>query len=145
MLVHVSTAFVNCQILEVQEKIYPPGADWRKMIEVAENCEEMTLKALTEKILDGMPNTYTFTKNLGEHCIHDICKGRVPLMIARPTIGKTRFTDFIQPVFLNYYLFSKVVATMKDPVPGWIDNFNGPCGILVAYGKGNNRSVHVEF
>lgn len=41
----------------------------------------------------------------------------------------------------NKFLFL-VVSSMKEPVPGWIDNFNGPCGILVAYGKGIMRTLY---
>lgn len=29
-----------------------------------------------------------------------------------------------------------VVATIRDPIKGWIDNFNGPTGLLIAIGKG---------
>lgn len=33
---------------------------------------------------------------------------------------------------------------MLEPVAGWIDNFNGPVGILVASGKGIMRSVYAN-
>lgn len=29
-----------------------------------------------------------------------------------------------------------VVSSMEEPVPGWIDNYNGPTGIVVAVGTG---------
>lgn len=28
------------------------------------------------------------------------------------------------------------MSTIKEPVPGWIDNFNGPVGLMLAGGKG---------
>lgn len=33
---------------------------------------------------------------------------------------------------------------MEEPIPGWIDNFNGPIGMLVGGGKGILRVLHVN-
>lgn len=30
---------------------------------------------------------------------------------------------------------------MSEPFPGWVDNLNGPAGLMVAVGKGIVRSV----
>jgi len=35
-----------------------------------------------------------------------------------------------------------VTGTWKDPVPGWVENLNGPTGLLVGAGKGVIRSMH---
>lgn len=35
-----------------------------------------------------------------------------------------------------------VTAAWKEPLPGWVDNLNGPTGILVGAGKGVIRSMH---
>lgn len=37
--------------------------------------------------------------------------------------------------------FSAVTPALKEPLPGWVDNLNGPTGILAAGGKGVLRSV----
>lgn len=37
-----------------------------------------------------------------------------------------------------------VISTIEDPVPGWLDNFNGPVGIMVGGGKGILRVVRLE-
>lgn len=37
--------------------------------------------------------------------------------------------------------FSTVTPALKEPMPGWVDNLNGPTGILAAGGKGVLRSV----
>ncbi|EFN68498.1 Fatty acyl-CoA reductase 1, partial [Camponotus floridanus] len=29
-----------------------------------------------------------------------------------------------------------VISSLKDPIPGWIDNFNGPIGLCIFCGKG---------
>lgn len=35
-----------------------------------------------------------------------------------------------------------MTAAWKEPIPGWVDNLNGPTGILVGAGKGVIRSMH---
>lgn len=37
-----------------------------------------------------------------------------------------------------------VISTVEDPVKGWLDNFNGPVGMLVGGGKGILRVVHAN-
>ena len=40
-------------------------------------------------------------------------------------------------------LFSfKVAAAWREPIPGWVDNFNGPTGLIVGAGKGMLRTLH---
>lgn len=52
------------------------------------------------------PNTYTLTKAMAEQLIFE--EGQeLPLVIVRPSI---------------------VVAALREPIPGWIDNLNGPTG-----------------
>ncbi|KAK5638606.1 hypothetical protein RI129_012901 [Pyrocoelia pectoralis] len=99
--------------------LYPPHADWKRSIEIVENIDEHYLEVLTAKYIGVLPNTYTFSKSLAEHCVYDLCTGKIPAVIVRPSI---------------------VVSTHSDPIPGWIDNYNGPVGLLVACGKGILRS-----
>lgn len=35
-----------------------------------------------------------------------------------------------------------VIPAYKEPLPGWVDNLNGPIGLLVGGGKGVIRSMH---
>jgi fatty acyl-CoA reductase len=60
-----------------------------------------------------MPNTYTFTKQIAEYLIYQECS--VPTVIIRPSI---------------------VGASVSEPFPGWIDNFNGPTGLFQAQSMG---------
>lgn len=39
-------------------------------------------------------------------------------------------------VFLHLTLFLTVLSTVTDPVPGWIESWNGPTGIVSAASKG---------
>ena len=34
-----------------------------------------------------------------------------------------------------------MIASWKEPFPGWIDNFNGPVGLCVAFGTGLMKTV----
>lgn len=48
-LVYVSTAFAHVNEPIIEEKVYPPVADWQKMIEIAELLDEHTLNVFTAK------------------------------------------------------------------------------------------------
>jgi len=37
-----------------------------------------------------------------------------------------------------------VISSYKEPVVGWVDNLNGPTGLMVAAGKGVIRSMHCK-
>ncbi|GLH09062.1 Fatty acyl-CoA reductase [Gryllus bimaculatus] len=96
-------------------KLYPVAGDWRSILALVEaqgQSDPVALRALTTKILGPYCNTYTFSKNLAEHIV-DHYSDRLPVGIVRPS-----------------------VATARDPFPGWIDNFNGPMGLMVSAGKG---------
>ncbi|KAG7295670.1 hypothetical protein JYU34_021954 [Plutella xylostella] len=122
VLAHVSTSYSNTNRNPVEEVMYPPHADWRQTLEVAETMDEHTLRTLTPKYLGEIPNTYTFTKQLAEHVVYEQ-RGRLPIVIIRPSI---------------------VISSLSEPLPGWIENFNGPVGILVACGKGIMRSIYTD-
>lgn len=88
--VHVSTAYcnVNKRITVMEEKLYPQNGDWRQAIDLAEKGEENLVDILTKKYTYPNPNTYTFTKALAEHLVSDMCLGKIPTAIVRPTVGK---------------------------------------------------------
>lgn len=104
VVLHVSTTYSHPELKVVGEKIHKPYVDWRKTIKIAEKMDEDVLNMMTVKYTSFMPNTYTFTKALAEQVVDDH-KDEVPLVMFRPSI---------------------VISSMKEPFPGWIDNFNGP-------------------
>ena len=69
-----------------------------------------------------MPNTYAYTKGLTEYMLQEEC-GSIPLAIVRPSI---------------------VTAAFKEPIPGWVDNLNGPTGFIAGASKGFLRTLHFE-
>ncbi|XP_063218986.1 putative fatty acyl-CoA reductase CG5065 [Bacillus rossius redtenbacheri] len=118
-LVHVSTAYCNCNRPEVGEMVYPPPADPETIMQYAEWIDQDLLEAITPKIIGNRPNTYTFTKALAEHVLVEQSRG-LPIAIVRPSI---------------------VTAAWKEPIPGWVDNLNGPTGLLAGAGKGVLRTI----
>ncbi|KAG4968581.1 hypothetical protein JHK87_034232 [Glycine soja] len=62
----------------------------------------------------GWPNTYVFTKAMGEMLV-GTTKGNMNVVIVRPTM---------------------VTSTYKEPFPGWIEGLRTIDSIVVAYGKG---------
>lgn len=85
----MSTAYCNVDRAKtIEEKLYPAHTNWQTAIEVAENSDEYLLDIMSAKYMESMPNTYTFTKGLAEHVVYDMCKGKVPAVIFRPSIGE---------------------------------------------------------
>lgn len=74
------------------------------------------------RILGDLPNTYAFTKALGESLVCERMND-IPAIILRPSI---------------------VIPIYKEPIPGWTDNINGPTGLLIGAGKGVIRSMYCK-
>ncbi|KGL80400.1 Fatty acyl-CoA reductase 1 [Tinamus guttatus] len=117
--IHISTAYANCVRKRIDEVIYPPPAEPKKLFDLVEWLDESIIQDITPKLLGDWPNTYTYTKALSEYLIQQE-KGNLNIAIIRPSI---------------------VGASWHEPFPGWIDSFNGTSGIFVAVGKGILRSV----
>ena len=122
VLMHVSTTYCNPDRHVIEEEIYPPYADWKKTIKICETLDETLLDTLTQKYTSFMPNTYTFSKSLSEQILLEY-KDKLPIVLFRPSI---------------------VISSMKDPFPGWLDNFNGPVGLLVGCGIGITRTMYCD-
>ncbi|XP_011705903.1 PREDICTED: putative fatty acyl-CoA reductase CG8306 [Wasmannia auropunctata] len=116
VLLHVSSTYAHTDKPVVEEILYPSDSnfDWKKTIKIVESIDDHVLRISTAKYLGIMPNTYTFSKRLAEQIISDYSES-LPSVIIRPSI---------------------VISTLDDPVAGWIDNFNGPIGMLIGGGKG---------
>lgn len=119
---HISTAYSQCNRDElIVEKFYPAPIKADKLIEAMEWMSDDMLDAFTKPLIGNYPNTYTFTKAISESMLEEEASD-LPLFIIRPSI---------------------VCASINDPVPGWIDNYNGVIGIIVAVGKGILRTLLV--
>lgn len=121
-LVHVSTAYANCDQQEVDEHVYPMEMCPEKLIEIANWLDQDTLQELKAKLLAARPNTYTYTKALAEWLLVKSARD-LPIAICRPSI---------------------VAASWREPFSGWIDNVNGPTGVILGTGKGLVRTMFAQ-
>jgi fatty acyl-CoA reductase len=119
---HLSTAYCHLNERILYEKMYPPPADPESVIRTCEMMSNEVINSITDKLLDGMPNTYAFTKALGEGLVNEQMD-KLPVIILRPSV--------IMPI-------------LKEPIPGWTDNLNGPMGLLIAAGKGVLRTMYCQ-
>ena len=112
-MVHVSTAYSHCySSSRIEEKFYSmPENKYSSYSpdELIALCQEAKSKGvdITKEIIGIFPNTYTFTKAMAEKVLEEKASD-LPVAILRPSI---------------------VVASWKEPIPGWVDNLNGPTGI----------------
>lgn len=86
------------------------------------DLEPSNLLFFANRILGNLPNTYAFTKSLGEALVVDKME-TLPVVIMRPSI---------------------VIPIYQDPIPGWTDNINGPTGLLIGAGKGVIRTMYCD-
>lgn len=84
--VHISTAYSQCPRSEIQEMFYESPMDYRRALELISSFSDDVVNALTTKIIDPWPNTYTFTKAVSEDMIRQY-QSRLPIAIIRPSIG----------------------------------------------------------
>ncbi|XP_077300095.1 putative fatty acyl-CoA reductase CG5065 [Arctopsyche grandis] len=118
--VHVSTAYCHCDRKVLEEVSYPAPHDPDKIIDMVSWMDQDMLTTITPSLLGELPNTYAYSKALSEQLVTEHAKF-FPVALSRPSI---------------------VMASWKDPFPGWIENLNGPTGLLVGAGKGVIRSMH---
>ncbi|KAL6420856.1 hypothetical protein ACFW04_014381 [Cataglyphis niger] len=118
--VHLSTAFCHIDQKELDERIYDSPNDPQDIIRLVQWLDEDIIDLITPKLLHPHPNTYTYSKRLAETLVANEYPN-LPCCIARPSI---------------------VLPSYKEPMPGWVDNLNGPIGLLVGAGKGVIRSMH---
>ncbi|XP_039955032.1 putative fatty acyl-CoA reductase CG5065 isoform X2 [Bactrocera tryoni] len=120
--VHVSTAFCNCDQEVMYEKVYEYPHKPEDLMRMVEWMDLKTLESITPELMKPHPNTYTYSKRLAEILVRDHYE-TMPVIIARPSI---------------------VSPAAFEPQKGWVDNLNGPTGLMIGVGKGVIRSVLVD-
>ena len=115
VLVHTSTAYVNCtQERFIDEKIYPLAKDPTFYMAEILKIPAQDIERETPKMLGKFPNTYTFTKNIGEQMIARMRKD-LSVVIARPTI---------------------IGGSLREPYQGWVDNVSAAGAFYLSAGLG---------
>ncbi|XP_017960336.1 putative fatty acyl-CoA reductase CG5065 [Drosophila navojoa] len=119
-LVHVSTSYCQCNESVLEERAYPAPQNPFDIIHMVETMDDAGLAEITPKLLNGLPNTYAYSKALSEDLICRYNK-KLPVIITRPSI---------------------VTAAIHEPMPGWIEGVNGPTGLMIGAARGVIRSMH---
>jgi len=118
--VQISTAYVAADTPNlplIYEEIHPVRYTPFEVIQKVANLSLEEADAITAETIHPFPNTYSFTKSLGEHLLIKE-RGNLPICIIRPSI---------------------VTAAVCEPLPGWIDVLLGPAGLFIATGVGALR------
>lgn len=126
-MVHTSTCYVNYPRHGgglVREKIYDLPFDAEQMTRHILGIPESDIPRQTKVLLEkfGFPNTYCFTKNMGEVLLQKM-KGSVPLSIVRPAI---------------------VGCALREPYPGWVDVLTAAGGLIFTVGLGVVHEMHAD-
>ncbi|XP_039752666.1 putative fatty acyl-CoA reductase CG5065 [Pararge aegeria] len=122
VFVHVSTTFCHDDLDVVEEKLYPSKHNPQDIINMVDWMDDETLTALQPELIKPYPNTYGYSKCLTESLVSQY-NGKFPIAIARPSI---------------------VVPSLKEPMPGWLDNINGPSGVVYAASRGVLRTIYCK-
>lgn len=87
VFVHVSTAYSFSNRTDIGEVVYQPRLKADEIVHLTDMLDEATLQGITPILLNGWPNTYTFTKAIGEDYLDGGCYS-FPIAIVRPSIGE---------------------------------------------------------
>ncbi|XP_071876916.1 putative fatty acyl-CoA reductase CG5065 [Bombus fervidus] len=112
--VHVSTAYSNANLQEIEEKVYTTSLSPSEVIDMCDKFDKTSINLLEKRILKTYPNTYTFSKNLAEQIVASKCKD-MPVAIVRPSV---------------------IGAALIEPCPGWIENISAVTGTYILISKG---------
>uniref|UniRef100_A0A2A4JP17 Fatty acyl-CoA reductase n=1 Tax=Heliothis virescens TaxID=7102 RepID=A0A2A4JP17_HELVI len=100
----------------VEERVYAAPARLQHLAALVDALPAGLLAEITPQLISPKPNTYTFTKAMAESVVAERAStANYAVAIFRPTI---------------------VISSLRHPFPGWIENLNGPSGVVVGAGKG---------
>ncbi|KAG5667603.1 hypothetical protein PVAND_015579 [Polypedilum vanderplanki] len=122
VLVHVSTAYTKWYDFDVKEIFHKPNNDPNEVIEMCKTLSDEEINKRTKSLLGKHVNTYTYSKSLAEYLVSVEGKG-LPIAIIRP---------------------SAVLSSVKEPFPGWIDNWAGHTLYVYMMARGLLRVFHMN-
>ena len=96
---------------------------------------------LNFRLLEGLPNTYFFAKNLAEQAVESYRKA-IPLCIVRPPIGKRSTCELHETVFkfVRSFMFI-VLSAHNEPAPGWIHGWSAAAALTAFILTGFQRFI----
>lgn len=109
-VVHVSTAYSNPYLQNVDEQVYGSTSelDHQMFMNGVDVLPDNFVDTIAERFNRHHPNTYTLTKQMAEQIVVDYHE-KLPICIVRPSI---------------------VTAAINEPFPGWVDNVYGITGLI---------------
>lgn len=119
---HISTAYCHLDEKFLLERPYSPPIDPHEFMNNINQLSESEAEIYKKKFIsETIPNTYVLTKSLAEALVVEALElYKLPVLILRPSI---------------------VTPTLVTPVAGWVNDFNGLGGLLIAIGKGVLRTM----
>lgn len=87
LFLHLSTTFCSSDIEVFEEKVYPCHHDPNDIIRIIEWMDRESINKITRDLIKPHPDTYTYTKRLGEVLIARE-SNHMRVVIVRPSIGK---------------------------------------------------------
>lgn len=120
VFVHVSTTYCHCKEDILEERAYPAPNDPLAILQMVRSLDDKFLEKITPQLLNGLPNTYSYSKALSEGLVNSY-GSKLPLVICRPPI---------------------VTAALKEPIPGWVEGVTGPTGLVIGAARGVIRTMH---
>ncbi|XP_024012428.1 LOW QUALITY PROTEIN: putative fatty acyl-CoA reductase 7 [Eutrema salsugineum] len=110
---------INAEMQLVEQKLKQLREQRCSEEEINEAMRDLGLKRAK---LYGWPNTYAFSKAMGEMLIGQY-RESMPIVIIRPTI---------------------ITSTISDPFPGWIEGLKTVDSVITSYGKGMLKCFLVD-
>lgn len=149
VFVHVSTCYANCDHDVIEERVYPQQMKPEQVMQMVEWLDDEALAAVETKMLGNKPNTYTFTKSLAEVMVKNFHQATITRFEQKKDSHNRDTNQFEQgpvkrPFSVCIIRPSIVVASLKEPFPGWTDTFNGPSSMIVAGSRGILRSIYLK-
>uniref|UniRef100_A0A1I8F7C8 Fatty acyl-CoA reductase n=1 Tax=Macrostomum lignano TaxID=282301 RepID=A0A1I8F7C8_9PLAT len=120
-LVHVSTAYANCDRRVVEEAVYAPEVHPQKLLDAIEWMDDDVLEQVRDTPAYWARSQIPTPSRSSSPSFYLTDRfSHLPIVIVRPSI---------------------VGASWQEPLPGWVDNFNGPTGVFAAISKGLLRMM----
>ncbi|CAL1295661.1 unnamed protein product [Larinioides sclopetarius] len=120
-LVHVSTAYSFCHHPIISEDVCLEKLPICVMQDF-KNMDDDRIEWICNSYRKNRPSNYQYSKALAETLIVKEYSNKLPIIIVRPGI---------------------ITAAVKEPFPGWIDNYNGPSGFIAMSVKGVLKTLLV--
>lgn len=92
-------------------------------VDLCRSLDDAACERAASKLLEGRPNTYTYTKAMAEHYVARE-EGKYPIAIVRPSI---------------------VISSHQEPCVGWVDNVNGIAGLGCLASIGLLRTIDWNY